>query len=330
MSAPQVSGVVGLVRSINPLVRVGSAKPTPPLVVGGIRKLLADTASRAQAGQGWDYKMGFGVPNADLAARRMLGVKRSERVRNRAIPLFSLRNATTGDYASVATPQMAMSLNAQGYAGNGADVTSYPAFPNPAKGMPKARAYVLSTKHRTNAEYPLLTPLSLMVKEVSGSARDYVLVSSATLVQQAADLGYHYAGRQGYVYQDCAGVVGCVPPPGTVVLHLKCKASGGCAVFPETDRTAFEGYGYTTLFSGMTSSSLGYAYSRGDSDSDGLPNAAEWVLGTSRTIVDTDGDGLTDAQEYPFADIPVSDPCDGPTESLCSRSTFIFDDGFEE
>ncbi|MCB1560385.1 MAG: S8 family serine peptidase, partial [Xanthomonadales bacterium] len=50
MSAPQVSGIVGLIRSINPLVPVGAAKTTVPLApaAGGIRKLLADTASRSQ------------------------------------------------------------------------------------------------------------------------------------------------------------------------------------------------------------------------------------------------------------------------------------------
>lgn len=62
-------------------------------------------------------------------------------------------------------------------------------------------------------------------------------------------------------------------------------------MFPETDRTVRKGTDTSTLFSGMTSSSLGYAYSRGDSDLMACLMPVEWVLGTSRTIVDTDGDG---------------------------------------
>ena len=63
---------------------------------------------------------------------------------------------------------------------------------------------------------------------------------------------------------------------------------------------------------------------------DGLPNAMERVLGTLTDLTDTDGDGINDGAEYPFADIPVSDPCDGPQEQRCTRSLRLFGDGFEE
>lgn len=63
MSAPQVAGVVGLLRSISPLVPTGSPEP----VAGekpGLRTVLKQTASRVGA---WDPKLGYGVP--DDAAR---------------------------------------------------------------------------------------------------------------------------------------------------------------------------------------------------------------------------------------------------------------------
>ncbi|MCB1560164.1 MAG: S8 family serine peptidase [Xanthomonadales bacterium] len=332
MSAPQVSAIVGLIRSINPLVPVGAAKTTVPLAAGGIRKLLADTASRAQAGQGWDYKLGFGIPDAEAAARGMLGVKRGERVRNRAIPLFSLRNAITTDTAAVATPQMAMSLNQYGYVDDGPDIPSYPDFPNPGKGNPGARAYVLSTQVAPDVGMPAVIPLFLLMKD-SGSARDYILLSDPALVQSAVNnQGYGYLGRQGYVYRHCAGIAGCTQPVGTQTLNLKCKAGGSpCAVFTDGDSNLFQNTrGFNTLFPGMSSSGLGYAYARGDTDGDGLPNAMEWVLGTLYDIVDTDGDGINDGVEYPFANIPNSDPCDGPMHHRCTRSLRLFDDGFEE
>ncbi|MCA9130659.1 MAG: S8 family serine peptidase, partial [Planctomycetales bacterium] len=334
MSAPQVSAVVGLIRSINPLVPVGAAKTTAPLSAGGIRKLLADTASRAQSGQAWDWKLGFGLPNAEAAARGMLGVKRAERVRNRAIPLFSLQNTSTGDTAAVATPQMAMSLNQYGYTADGVSIPPYTAFPNPGKGIPRARAYVLSTQVPPDVGTPEIIPLFLMVR-VNGSSRDYILLSDSAQVQSASTNGYTYLGRQGYVYRHCAGISGCTQPTGTQTLNLQCKPGGSpCAVFPEGDRTTFQSRGFTEVFSSMASSRLGYAYARGagngDADSDGLPNALEVVLGTRTDIADTDGDGINDGAEYPFAGIPVSDPCDGPLEQRCTRSLRLFGNGFEE
>jgi len=75
---------------------------------------------------------------------------------------------------------------------------------------------------------------------------------------------------------------------------------------------------------------LGYAYWRGDADFDGLPDAAEYVLGTDPSLPDTDGDGVNDGIEYPFADLPASDPCDGPLRHRCALKESIFRHGFEE
>jgi subtilisin family serine protease len=55
MSAPQIAGAVGLLRSINPLVPTSEPEPDTAVPVG-IRTVLARTASRA--GQGWDSRLG--------------------------------------------------------------------------------------------------------------------------------------------------------------------------------------------------------------------------------------------------------------------------------
>jgi hypothetical protein len=63
---------------------------------------------------------------------------------------------------------------------------------------------------------------------------------------------------------------------------------------------------------------IGYAYPASDPDSvkpdandldgDGLINGFEDVIGTDPGNADTDGDGQPDGDEYPLADVPVSDP----------------------
>ena len=54
---------------------------------------------------------------------------------------------------------------------------------------------MLST-HKTETPFLIPIPLYLMEKR-QGSARDFILVNSPSLVQSAANGGYSYAGRQG-------------------------------------------------------------------------------------------------------------------------------------
>jgi serine protease len=326
MSAPQIAGLVGLLRSVHPLLRVGAIDPLAPQNAWGLRKVLAETASLGQ----WDPKLGWGQIDAPAALARLLGAKDGERVRNRAIPLFSLLLSSSGDQVAVATPQLAMSLGPLGYIGDGEAIPGYPAFPAGGHGVPRARAFVLSTEYPPQSHLPWPQPLHLMVKP-GEATRDHVLVVTPAQIQAASSAGYRYGGRQGYLYPDCTGQPGCAAPPGTELLHLRCRSSGGrCAVFPQRDSAQFTGLGYTQNFPGLSHSRLGYAYARGDADSDGLPDAAEYVLGTDPTLPDTDGDGVGDGVEYPFGELPVSDPCNGPLRHRCSLREGIFLNGFEE
>jgi serine protease len=326
MSAPQIAGLVGLLRSVHPLLRVGAIDPLAPQNAWGLRRVLAETASLGQ----WDPKLGWGQIDAPAALARLLGAKDGERVRNRAIPLFSLLLSSSGDQVAAATPQLAMSLGPSGYVGDGEAIPGYPAFPAGGHGVPRARAFVLSTEYPPQSHLPWPQPLHLMVKP-GEATRDHVLVVTPAQIQAASNAGYRYGGRQGYLYPDCTGQPGCAAPAGTELLHLRCRSSGGrCAVFPQRDSAQFTGLGYTQNFPGLSHSRLGYAYARGDADSDGLPDAAEYVLGTDPTLPDTDGDGVGDGVEYPFGELPVSDPCNGPLRHRCSLREGIFLNGFEE
>lgn len=107
MSTPIASGLYGLLRSINPLLQVGS--PELP-IVPGLRSVVAASTRQAQLGQGWSSTLGYGEPDAEAAVRRLLGQVGGSTALNRASPLFALYSVGAQDYAAVATPQAAMAL----------------------------------------------------------------------------------------------------------------------------------------------------------------------------------------------------------------------------
>lgn len=363
MSAPQVAGIFGLVRSVNPLMPAGNPfhptnnpynRTTPaPNPFGrdayGVRDVVVQTADRAQAGSGNDPKLGFGIPDADAAIRKVLGTVRGEQMQNRLTPLFSLYSPGATDYAAVATPQMAMSLayfhtsqfRSVLQPGDsfvpGASIPGYPSFPNvyydnePAK-QPRASALVLTTHVSPVPSSPPVVPLYLMERRAGNGAPDFILLSSNTAVQSAASAGYRYLGQQGYVYSYCAPSPTCKVPAGAQALHLKCNNMPGvqdCAVFLDSQAAQFTAKGYTSLFPGTTGSQLGYAYPIADKDNDGLVDAVEGLIGTSTAHPDSDGDGKSDGAEYPLATAPVSDPCQGPSV-VCPRPPwYVYEDQFE-
>ncbi len=335
MSTPQVAGLFGLLRSINPMVRRGE-----PFQLGayGLRNVVAETASRGIAAH--DDKEGFGVPDAQAAAERMLGTVREEVVRNRLAPLFAAYSPGADDYAAVASPQLAMALalyQADAYYSvpsgpidfvAGYTVPGYPAFPNTVAGAPRARALILTTPHKMRSEHPNLVPLHLLEKPGPAAQRDFILLSSETVVNTAMSAGYQYAGRQGYVYAACSPYPAC-RPQGTSRLHLRCRIGGDCAVFLDEQTKAFDGRGYTQLFPGMGNSVLGLAYPATDSDGDGLPNVFEFLIGSHYLSADSDGDGTPDGVEYPFAGVPQSDPCHGGPSQCPGLDAYLFRDSFE-
>ncbi len=88
-----------------------------------------------------------------------------------------------------------------------------------------------------------------------------------------------------------------------------------------------EAAGYTSAYPAGSNMHIGYAYRNVDSDSDGLINGLEQLIGTKPFNTDSDGDGLGDGVEFPLAGISMSDPCDGPNVQ-CDLAT-LFSDSFE-
>lgn len=345
MSAPQIAGVVGLLRSIAPLVPVGV--PEPPVgMPPGLRAVLAQTASQAAIGQPWEAHVGYGVPDVAAAARRMLGKVAGGGVRNRATPLFRLFSAYAKDFAETTSPQYALSLmiaQAHDYvqpaSGLGAEtvVPGY-AFPydadasdtfyESAPAAPRASIYVMTTDVKPRAEWPALIPLYLM-DEGKANGRDYLLVTTKADIEAAHTAGYALRTIQGYIYQTCAPEPACMPP-GAEALYRECNtANADCATFLASERAAFEAAGYVSAFPAGSATRLGYAYPATDSDADGLPDGFELVIGTNPTMPDSDLDGVADAAEFPLAGVPVSDPCGGGVGAVHCPADSIFRNGFE-
>ncbi len=342
MSAPLYSGLAGLLRSINPLVMPGD--PENPIDAIGVRDVIVESAMKP-GGQAWSPQFGYGIPDTEVAARIMLGTVGGQTVKNRLTPLFSMYSAGATDHAYVTVPQAAVSLaisQASNYTSSGALVEGYPLFPDSAAATPpapRANIFVLTTEFRTNPQHPNLLPLYWMDRTrnfplgcTPGSGcntdnRDFLLFTTAAEIETAYADGFAFRGLQGYVYGRCSPEPSCIPL-GAEKLYRKCNlADDDCTVFLENERVAMEAAGYTSAYPAGSNMHIGYAYRNVDSDSDGLINGLEQLIGTKPFNTDSDGDGLGDGVEFPLAGISMSDPCDGPNVQ-CDLAT-LFSDSFE-
>lgn len=328
MSAPLISGLAGVLRSINPLVLPG----TPTATVGqpwGVRTVLASTTDRAQASLGWIGSYGYGVPDGEAAARKVLGTVRGVTVKNRVSPLFGFYSSLGTDYANTISPQFALAIwmnSLNNYISVGASLPFTYSFPSNLRirPSPAADAYVLTTEYSPFTAFPSLVPLYQVIRSrflplgctppscTNVANRDFTLMTNFADLEQAHADGYVVSSIQGYIFAPCpeGGKESSCMPPGTEPFYRACKiADDDCATFLEGQRLTFESDGYLTAYPAGSSKLLGYAYPSDDKDNDGLVDGMELVIGTDPANADTDGDGIDDGVEFPQDGISHSDPC---------------------
>jgi len=348
MSAPIYSGMIGLIRSANPLLLPGSPVPSAGQPIG-LRAVVAMNSSIPGTFNTWDSRFGHGIPDAHGALLTVLGSPNGQNLRNRLTPLFSFYNTGAKDWAYTASPQSALALTLYStttYAPQGALISGYSMLPEsqtfvPQPPQPRAQVFVLTTPRKFLPSHPETLPLYWMSRDASyppgctgGSGcntnnRDFVLFTQAAELEAARVQGYSYRGIQGYIYQRCSPEPSCIPQ-GAVTLHRLCKtADNDCAIFPSAERSNMMAQGYSAVFPAGSQEIMGYAYPNVDSDSDGLIDAFETIIGTRPDLADSDGDGILDGTEFPLAGVQVSDPCVGPNVQCVLGPSYVFRNGFE-
>jgi hypothetical protein len=299
LATPFITGIAGLIKSVNPLLSEDDVYSA----------LKASTSYST-----WNNVRGWGTPRADYALKEALGTVGGSQVRNRAIPLFSLYGQSGEDYIYTTKPQvvLAFTLNASmnvdsdssspqvagfSFAESADNTTSPP--------TPRADVFILSTYYQVPSGHSVVPIYRVRwVGSYGGnpSDTDWTLVKDAE-ISSFHSVGYDMDGTEGYIYAPCSPEPSCIPTGATKLWRAYNSSRDDHAVFPQSRYTAMVNAGYS-----QNITKLGYAYPNQDTDSDGLVDGLEYVIGTDPSDSDTDNDSIGDAQEYPLDELPVSDP----------------------
>ena len=262
MAAPFVSGLAGLLRSINP--RMSATQ---------IRTHIRNSGNWASLP---NSTYGSGMPNASTAASQVVSA-----TPNRLAPLFSMYSIGREDYFYTTVPQMA-STAACGYlrprvggtaaqnfySSVGTSITGYTAFPNaaaPACAGPAAKAQVwifTTPKIGTTNLVPLYrmswkcgdaSPSPPAVCTTNPRHTDTTYTTDTTGIATYEGVGYRLDGIEGYIYPKTIS-----QPSGTVRMMRKYNpARDDHAIFPEPLLSSMTADGYTQ---DSGSDWIGYVY----------------------------------------------------------------------
>lgn len=258
MAAPHITGLVGLIRSTNPL-----------LTTAQVRSNLQQAAGGSFISTAW----GYGLPNAAIAVSNALS-------NQRLTPLFAFYNSSANDYAYTVFPQMGAALNdgaVPPFVGSSASTGGYytyswigntvAQYPTTFAGVtiavkpgqvsadnyrPRAKLNVFTTPR--DGAGTTLWPICRFSYVVSSAVR-HVMDTSATCAASAIGPGIAILdGQEGYVYPPNQA-----QPAGTEpVIRMEMIPSGGApTVFVLTamsDQAYYIGLGF---FNPVV---LGYAY----------------------------------------------------------------------
>jgi serine protease len=272
MAAPHVTALVGIIRSINPLL---SADKVRRIILNSGNQAAAPTKTK---------ELGWGLPNASKAVDAVLATNPT-----RLTPLFSFYSEGRKDSFYTIVPQMARAAiggtlkpkqTALAYNSSyGNTVSGYTAFPDPIPPQvvpggsptvdhrPRAEVFVFTTPtNPKNASVPLVPLYRLSWKcgdpTTSGQPNicadnpshiDVTYTADPNGVTTFESVGYKLDGIEGYIYPKT------IPQPtGTVRLMRKYNAArDDHAIFPESKLAGMQALGYTT---DAGSDWIGYVY----------------------------------------------------------------------
>jgi hypothetical protein len=310
MAAPHVTGLVGLLRSINPLLKKDQIKAA----------LINHASVDPDADPNPDPNVyGHGVPDALASVQDVLGKSNGEQLVNRLTPLFGLFSPQGSDHLYTTKPQMAMAamfgeLEPQPATKikwnidyDGHTIPGYSSFPKPGLiwDVPRASVYILTTHKNPVHPYIDLVPLYRLSRQRAHSwitnNVDHAYATTQAEVDTYIGDNYRLDGIEGYIFPTT--YTEPTKPTGTVKLYRKKSINrDDTAIFPESQLSAMTSRGYTE-YSG--SEWIGWVYPNVDSDSDGVIDGFETILGTNIHYNDSDYDGISDGVEvnnYPYGD----------------------------
>ena len=344
MAAPYVAGIVGLIRSAQPLLNREQ-----------VRDVLISSGSHKDT---FTNQLGYGVPYADVAVKKALGSVGGQTLNNRLTPLFSLYSVAAEIHVLTPWPSEALAFvfdPIEPFGGAGQSVPGYLAFPgyevctiSPCPDATPRSTFSVFTTHRQIPGMPQLVPLYRVRFDYGHywrctgdltprPGRSFAYATTTEGVEYFkrevtapvpgapanTQIGYELDGILGYIFPRCSPEPSCMPPGTTRLRRFYHPQRDDYVLFPEEQLAYWQSLGYvetTTL-----STVLGYVYANTDTDYDGLIDGFEDLIGTKKNVADTDCDGISDGAEVGTYDLTLH----GYRDPLAGPCTYLFADGFE-